>query len=105
MTAARPFFAAAERIGLLSVAEEDKDDPSLATMAEYLTLCGLKVETSRIAARSETIAKALLQEASAKPGVLLVMGAYGHWRWREWVFGGITEEVLRTTTVPVFMAH
>jgi nucleotide-binding universal stress UspA family protein len=33
------------------------------------------------------------------------MGAYGHWRWREWVFGGVTEEVLRDTIMPVLMAH
>ena len=33
-------------------------------------------------------------------GHLLVMGAYGRWRWREWVFGGATEHVLRHTPVP-----
>jgi nucleotide-binding universal stress UspA family protein len=103
--AAAPFFARAERVSLLSVAEEDKDDPSLAAMSEYLTLTGLKVEASRIVSRFDTVAKALLHEASTKQGVLLIMGAYGHWRWREWVFGGVTQEVLRTTTVPVLMAH
>ena len=51
------------------------------------------------------VGKALLHEASKTPGTLLVMGAYGHWRWREWVFGGVTEEELRDTTVPVLMAH
>ena len=74
-------------------------------MAEYLTLSGLKVDASRIAAPAGDVAKTLLGEASAKPGALLVMGAYGHWRWREWVFGGVTQEVLRDTTLPVLMAH
>ena len=55
-------------------------------MAEYLTLSGLKVDASRVAAPAGDVAKTLLGEASAKPGALLVMGAYGHWRWREWVF-------------------
>jgi nucleotide-binding universal stress UspA family protein len=31
------------------------------------------------------------------------MEAYGHGRWLEWVFGGVTKEVLRDTTVPVLM--
>ncbi|MGA9603122.1 MAG: universal stress protein, partial [Methyloceanibacter sp.] len=36
---------------------------------------------------------------------LLVMGAYGHWRWREQVLGGATQYVLRHTKVPVLMSH
>jgi nucleotide-binding universal stress UspA family protein len=36
---------------------------------------------------------------------LLVMGAYGHSRGRELVFGGATRTVLETMTVPVLMAH
>jgi nucleotide-binding universal stress UspA family protein len=74
-------------------------------MADYLALTGLSVETSRIASTSDTVGKALLLEASKTPGTLLVMGAYGHWRWREWVFGGVTQEALRDTVVPVLMAH
>jgi nucleotide-binding universal stress UspA family protein len=105
VTAAEPFLAKAKRIVLLSVAEDDNDDPSLASMAEYLALAGLSGETSRIASKFDTVGKALLHEASNAPGTLLVMGAYGHWRWREWVFGGVTEEVLRDTIVPVLMAH
>ena len=105
VAAAAPFFAKAASVNLLSVAESDVDDPSLAAMAEYLTLSGLKVDASRIAAPAGGVAKTLLGEASAKPGALLVMGAYGHWRWREWVFGGVTQEVLRDTTLPVLMVH
>jgi len=105
VAAAEPFFAKAQRIVLLSVAESDKDDPSLAAMAEYLALAGLKVEASRIALKFDTVGEALLQEVAKAPGTLLVMGAYGHWRWREWVFGGVTHELLRDTTVPVLMAH
>lgn len=105
VAAAAPFFAKAGNVCLLSVAESDRDDPSLAAMAEYLALSGLKVEASRIAASAGGVAKTLLSEASAKPGALLVMGAYGHWRWREWVFGGVTQDVLRSATLPVLMAH
>ena len=35
VTAGEPFLAKAKRIVLLSVAEDDNDDPSLAAMAEY----------------------------------------------------------------------
>jgi nucleotide-binding universal stress UspA family protein len=33
------------------------------------------------------------------------MGAYGRWRWREWVFGGVTQDVLRNTAVSVLMSY
>ena len=79
--------------------------PRSAAIAEYLALTGLNVETSRIASKFGTVGKALLHEVSNTPGTLLVMGAYGHWRWREWVFGGVTQEALRDTIVPVLMAH
>ena len=49
----------------------------------------------------DPVAKALQYEASAKGGALL--RAYGHWRWLEWAFGGVTKEVLRDTTVPALM--
>jgi nucleotide-binding universal stress UspA family protein len=105
VAAAEPFFAKAKRIVLFSVAETDEDGASLASMADYLALTGLNVETARIASKFDTVGKALLHETSKTPGTLLVMGAYGHWRWREWVFGGVTQELLRDTTVPVLMAH
>jgi nucleotide-binding universal stress UspA family protein len=36
---------------------------------------------------------------------LLVMGAYGHSRWRELVLGGVTRSLLREMTVPVLLSH
>jgi nucleotide-binding universal stress UspA family protein len=36
---------------------------------------------------------------------LLVMGAYGHSRFREAILGGATRNLLEQATVPVLMAH
>jgi nucleotide-binding universal stress UspA family protein len=36
---------------------------------------------------------------------LIVMGAYGHSRAREWVLGGVTRTMLESMTVPLLMAH
>ena len=35
----------------------------------------------------------------------VVMGAFGHSRWRELVFGGVTRAMLRDTRVPLLLAH
>jgi predicted TIM-barrel enzyme len=36
---------------------------------------------------------------------LIVTGAWGHSRMREWAFGGVTASLLRDTTVPALMSH
>lgn len=103
--AAAPFLAKAERIVLVAVQEGEREDPSFAAMADYLALAGLKIEAKTLASETDNAGDALLGEAAKHDGPLLVMGAYGHWRWREWVFGGVTQRVLTATTVPVLMAH
>ena len=49
------------------------------------------------------IGLALLQEAHAVDADLLVMGAFSHNRILEAVFGGATQEVLRSLDIPVLM--
>jgi nucleotide-binding universal stress UspA family protein len=34
-----------------------------------------------------------------------VMGAYGHWRIKEFVIGGTTRELLEKATIPVIMSR
>jgi nucleotide-binding universal stress UspA family protein len=36
---------------------------------------------------------------------MLVMGAYGHSRFREAIMGGATRDMLENAQVPVFLAH
>lgn len=47
----------------------------------------------------------LLQLATQHDADLVVMGAYGYMRWRERIFGGATEAVLRQARVPVLFSH
>ena len=103
VAAAEPFLAKAMRIKLVSITETGEDE-SAAAMAEYLTKAGHRIALAPLMAQSRDAGELLL-EASMGAGHLLVMGAYGRWRWREWVFGGATEHVLRHTDVPTLMVH
>jgi nucleotide-binding universal stress UspA family protein len=47
----------------------------------------------------------LLNHASDMGADLLVMGAYGHSRLREFILGGMTRSLLREMTVPVLLSH
>ena len=48
---------------------------------------------------------AFLSLASDLGSDMLVMGAYGHSRMREFVFGGTTRTILESMTLPVLMSH
>lgn len=49
--------------------------------------------------------EALLNEAQKTGAQMIVMGGYGHSRFREWVIGGATRHLLTHATVPVLIAH
>jgi len=47
----------------------------------------------------------ILSRAADVQADLLVMGAYGHGRFRELVLGGVTKTILTSMTIPVLLAH
>ncbi|MFM7226912.1 MAG: universal stress protein, partial [Betaproteobacteria bacterium] len=49
--------------------------------------------------------EAMLSIAADLATDLIVMGGYGHTRFRELVLGGVTRTLLQSMTVPVLMAH
>ncbi|MTV36335.1 universal stress protein [Duganella radicis] len=77
-----------------------------ADIALYLTRHGVNVEVMRqTTVPGDDVGGALLSLAADIGADLLVMGAYGHQRWREILLGGVTRHVLRSMTLPVLMSH
>jgi nucleotide-binding universal stress UspA family protein len=105
ITAAEPFFATAKQVDLLTISDDQTKVEIAEQMKEYAELHGAKANLRIVRPDNKGIAKTLLDEASVKPGTLLVMGAYSHARWRERFFGGVTEHVLHHAHIPVLMAH
>ena len=58
-----------------------------------------------IRAHSADAGQAILALANDLDAELLVMGAYGHSRWREMVLGGATRTVLAQAALPVLLSH
>jgi nucleotide-binding universal stress UspA family protein len=74
-------------------------------MAAYLARLGVKVEVDRLPSGGKAIADVLHQHARDHAADMIVMGAYGHSRLRERIFGGVTRSMLNNVNVPLFMAH
>lgn len=105
IAAAKPFIAKADNVHIVSAGDGGSNKESLKEMKRYLSHYCANVETAIVGKGKSNTAELLLEEAGKHSDVLLVMGAYSQWRWREWAFGGVTDYMLRSTPVPVLMAH
>jgi nucleotide-binding universal stress UspA family protein len=105
VTAAMPFLAIAKQIQILTVAEEQGvSDEEAARLVTNLRRHGLQASARHLQPDPRGAADTLLT-AAGEQAALVVMGAYGHSRLREWIFGGFTQHVLRGAEVPVLMMH
>jgi nucleotide-binding universal stress UspA family protein len=106
---ALPILKRARAVGVVSVNPSDTpfghgEQPG-ADIALHLARHGIKVEVQRIEARDIDVPNIILSHIADQSSDLLVMGAYGHSRLREFVLGGVTRTILHDMTVPVLMAH
>lgn len=75
-----------------------------ADIALYLARHNINVEV--LQQRTELdVGNTLLSLAADLRSDLIVMGGYGHTRFREVLLGGVTNTILKTMTVPVLMSH
>jgi len=74
-------------------------------VAAHLARRGHDVEVRNADSMGRPIAQAITEEATAFGADLLILGAYGHSRLRERMFGGATRDLLRSCPIPMLMAH
>ena len=76
-----------------------------ADIAAFLARHGINVEVAQQQSESEGIGEQMLSRTMDFLADLVVMGGYGHSRFRESIFGGVTKTILKSMTVPVLMSH
>jgi len=79
------------------------EDPG-ADLALYLARHGIKVEVLQQQTVRD-VGGALLSLAIELGTDLIVMGGYGHSRFRQMLLGGVTRSVMAGMTIPVMMSH
>jgi len=108
ISAALPLLQLADGVKLTlinpdSMADMHGDEPG-ADMALHLTRHGVKVEVV-LETTGSTTGDALMGVARQHGAGLLVTGAFGHSRYREFVLGGVTRALLATSATPLLIAH
>lgn len=104
---ALPILKMADTVQLICI-NQDKD-PSKnvpgADFAPFLSRHGVNVELVDIAARDSAAGDILCRQAQSANADMIVMGAFGHTRFRQLVLGGATQTMLEQADVPVFFSH
>jgi len=102
------FLKPAARVVLLvgvPAGDGEERTPPTDDMIAHLKRHGVKAEAMRVKVSEGDVGRLLLTTAKDLGADLMVMGAFHHSRWREFILGGVTLTVLEEATIPLFMAH
>lgn len=104
---AMPVLRTAKRVRLLTVIGEKEivSERSGDEFVRHLALQGVNAVTHQVDAGDRTIGEVLRQEVEAFGCDLIVMGAYGQSRVREFILGGATKAMLTQPPAALFMSH
>ncbi|WP_157217423.1 universal stress protein [Flavisphingomonas formosensis] len=104
---ALPMMKRAGRVSIVELVAEDEVPAArerLADVAAWLHRHGVAAETCAHATHGPDALR-LAEYAHRVSADMIVAGAYGHSRMREWAFGGVTYDLLMTTPVPALLSH
>lgn len=105
LRAALPMLRHATAVHVVTVDEAgEKRFPSI-TASQYMSRHGIASELQSQPRDAQAINDILASQARAVRASYLVMGAYGHSRAREYLFGGVTRGMLSGAAVPLLLAR
>lgn len=107
MADAMPLLQKAKEVRLLVVLNEKDLASDLLgeEAARYLARHGVRVILDEVDAKKRSIAEVFESFISANGIQLLVMGAYGHSKYRELILGGATKSMISNPPIPVLLSH
>ncbi|TDK41376.1 universal stress protein [Antarcticimicrobium luteum] len=105
---ALPFLTRAEQVRIVVIDPPqhgpERSDPG-GLLSQMLSRHGVNCEIDVLSKTMTRVSDVLNRHAADTGAEMIVMGAYGHSRFREAILGGATRNMLEKAKVPVFMAH
>jgi nucleotide-binding universal stress UspA family protein len=104
---ALPILEKMQRVFVLTVSNEKMIDTkrSGAELAKHLARHGINITLDVVDAAGRSVGEAIESYVGSRHGDLLVMGAYGHSRVREFILGGATKSVLARPSLSILLSH
>ena len=96
------------KVHVLDIKERGKHEAALrsdTSIAAALGRHGIKPEVRSSIALDISVGDEILSRVADLDADLLIMGAYGHSRFRELVFGGVTRHIAKHMTLPTLLSH
>jgi nucleotide-binding universal stress UspA family protein len=103
-----PLLQQAESVMVVEISETHEGDQAshhLKDVANYLARQRIDIVAERVRPADVTAAESLLRLIHDENINLIVAGAYGHSRLGEWVFGGVTRELLAESPICCLFSH
>lgn len=102
-----PILEKARTVRIVTVTNEKVIDTrhSSDEIAKNLSRHGIDVIVDRVEAAGMSIGETLTRQIASHNADLLVMGAFGHSRFREFILGGATQSMLSKPLLPILFSH
>jgi nucleotide-binding universal stress UspA family protein len=102
-----PMLERAKKVRVVTILNEKNLDNkhSAEELSKNLSRHGIDVVLDRVDARGRSIGEVLEAYVASHDVDLLIMGAYGHSRLREFVLGGATKSLLSKPPLPILFSH
>ncbi|MDG5488802.1 universal stress protein [Sphingomonas sp. BGYR3] len=104
LQAATPLLAKAETVMILEIDEGSVVTPA-EDGAEYLSRHDIKPVIKRERSLVDLPSTIILDTIEATDAAYVVMGGFGHSRFMEGAFGGVSRRMINECPVPLFLAH
>jgi nucleotide-binding universal stress UspA family protein len=102
---ALPFVQKAETVAVVEFCESGEAPRRLEDVLQYLGRHGVSPAYERVRPIDVTVTNALLHFVQDEGIDLVVGGGYGHTRLGEWIFGGVTRDLLTNGPVCCLLSH
>jgi nucleotide-binding universal stress UspA family protein len=104
---ALPLLQMAETIDIATVTNEKNlaDSTSAADLVQALARHAIHAKLTSMAPLDQNAGKALMDHAAANKTDLVIMGAFARSWLKQIILGGVTNAMLETSPIPLFMSH
>ena len=103
VSACMPLLQTADEVHIICAGRDNQLGPKSGQLAAYLAHYGIKA--NKVMTKGQDEPAELTASFRETGSDLVLMGAYSRARFRELVFGGMTEFMLRKSPIPVIMQH
>jgi nucleotide-binding universal stress UspA family protein len=101
----RSMLSSARQVTIALVDPDDEVRKSASDLSDFLQRSNVGSRISVLKSNGLTIEETLQEYAREGAADLMMMGAYGHSRLRERIFGGVTRAVIENPECPIFLAR